>query len=244
MVAGDDREVVAYLEALEEFVNIRPQEERVAETERRGEAHRRVGGHVRLSRRARTVFAEVSDVKLVQPRRRKRREEVSVEGVNLAWAFSAVGRRAVSRHVEGLVLLFRAQEAVGEGQFVGLVQLVIELAQERRGVDRFFDRRPFVLLARGLEKVEQRESLAIGARRDQSLVGQNRRGRDRTWRSEGFAQVGPRQVAGDLLEIGEVEGSVLFDRPAEVAAELFAVEILERFAVGSVRGQGFEALEM
>src|SRR6266508_814862 len=166
MVAGDDREVVAYLEALEEFVNIRPQEERVAETERRGEAHRRVGGHVRLGGRARTVFAEVSDVKLVQLGRRKRRENVGVEGVNLAWAFSAVRRRAVSRHVEGLVLLFRAQEAVGEGQRVGLGQRVSELAEERRGVDRFLDRRPFVLLARGLDEVEQRESLAISARAD------------------------------------------------------------------------------
>src|SRR5262245_36948014 len=74
VVAGDDREVVAYLEALEEFVNIRSQEERVAETKRCGEAHRSVGGHIRFGCRPRTVFAEVSDVKLVQLRRRKRRE--------------------------------------------------------------------------------------------------------------------------------------------------------------------------
>src|SRR5262249_60726510 len=104
MVAGDDREVVAYLEALEEFVNVRPKEERVAETERRGEAHRGVGWHIRLGCRAGTVFAEVSDVKLVQVCRRQRREEVGVEGVNLARAFSAVGRSGVSRHVIGLVL--------------------------------------------------------------------------------------------------------------------------------------------
>src|SRR5262249_37901091 len=35
VVAGDDREVVAYLEALEEFVDLRRQEEWVAEAERR-----------------------------------------------------------------------------------------------------------------------------------------------------------------------------------------------------------------
>jgi hypothetical protein len=68
-------------------------------------------------------------VKLVQLRRRKRREKVGVEGVNLAGAFSAVRRIAVSRHVEGLVLLVCAEEIVGESQLVGFGQFVIELAQ-------------------------------------------------------------------------------------------------------------------
>src|SRR5262249_6140896 len=112
VVAGDDGEVVAYLESLEELVNVRPQEERIAEAERRGESHRRVGGHVRLRGRTRTVFAQVSGVKLVEFRRGERREEVEVEGVNLAGALSAVSRCAVCRHVEGLILLIRAQEVV------------------------------------------------------------------------------------------------------------------------------------
>src|SRR5262249_54588811 len=91
MVAGDDREIVAHLEALEEFVNIRRQEKRVAETKRRGEAHRRVGRHVRFGGRARAFFTQDGGMKLIQLRRRESREEVNVEGVNLAGAFSAVG---------------------------------------------------------------------------------------------------------------------------------------------------------
>src|SRR5262245_26225997 len=244
VVAGHDREVVAYLEPLEEFVNIRPQEERIAEAERRRKAHRRVGGHVRLCGGTRTVFAQDGGVKLIQLRRGEGREEVEVEGVNLAGALSAVGRCAVGRHVEGLILLVRAQEVVGEGQFIGLTQLEIELTEQRRGVDRFLDRQSFVLLARVLEEVEQRDPLAIGAGIDQSLVGLNRRRLDRARRPERLAQIGARQVAVDLLEVGEEEGPVPFDGSADVAAELFAVEILERFAVGSVRGQSFEALEM
>ena len=60
----------------------------------------------------------------------------------------------------------------------------------------------------------------------------------------GCAQVCARQVLENLLEGDEKKTLVFFDRAAEIAAELLAVKILERFAVGGIRRQPFESLEV
>ena len=58
------------------------------------------------------------------------------------------------------------------------------------------------------------------------------------------AQVCARQVLENLLEGDEVERAVTSDGAAHVAAELLAPKIFQRHAVGGVRRQGFESLEV
>ncbi len=68
---------------------------------------------------------------------------------------------------------------------------------------------------------------------------------DRTGRcADWLAQVRARQVLKNLLKGDEEEGVVVLDRAADVAAELFAVKVRQRLAVGGVGGQGFQPLEV
>ena len=60
----------------------------------------------------------------------------------------------------------------------------------------------------------------------------------------GLRQVRPEQVLADALDRAEVEQLVLHDRAAGRPAELLAVEVGERLAVGRVRRQPLEPLEV
>jgi hypothetical protein len=52
--------------------------------------HGRVGRNIRLDCGTGSLFARVSEVKLIDSGWRQRREEVGVEGVNFGWALDAV----------------------------------------------------------------------------------------------------------------------------------------------------------
>src|SRR5204862_5420517 len=88
------------------------------------------------------------------------------------------------------------------------------------------------------------QPLAIGASVDEHLVGLDRRSLNRARVADGCTQIVARQVARDLLKRAEEKRPVPLDRAPNGAAELFAVKILERFAVGGVGGQAFQALKM
>src|SRR5204863_6630291 len=62
--SGDDGKVVLHLNALDCFVDVGRDKKRIAEAERRGEPHRRVGRHRGVDGGARTVFARVADMEL------------------------------------------------------------------------------------------------------------------------------------------------------------------------------------
>ena len=79
VAAADDREVVLDLRAPDQLVDVRLQEERIAEAEAGREPDAGVGLQVRLVRRARPRLARVREVKLVQLVVGERREEVRVQ---------------------------------------------------------------------------------------------------------------------------------------------------------------------
>src|SRR4029078_5910756 len=67
--AADDRVAVFQLDARHQLVDVGPEEERIAETERREVgigAHRGVGRHVRVDGGSRAVLARVGEGKLLQ----------------------------------------------------------------------------------------------------------------------------------------------------------------------------------
>ncbi len=209
VVARDDGEVVLELRAPERLVHVGREEEGVAEAEGRDEAHRRVGRDVRRRGRARPLLAPVGEVELVDLRRRERREEVDVEGVNLRGALVAVGRVAVGRHVEGLVLVLRVVEVVREREVVVRVQLPVDLAEDGGVADGALDGQTLLLIARRAEEAEEREALAVGVRVDERLVGQDgRRGDGAGGVAHLLGEVGARQVLEDLLVGDEEEGLV------------------------------------
>ena len=180
VITGDDGEVVFDLRAPEGLVNVRAEEEGVAEAERgltRAEeaAHRRVGGDVRRRGLARALLSSVGEVELVDLRRRNGREEVCVEGVNLRRAFGAVSGGAVGRHVEGLVLVLRVVEVVREREVIRGRQLQINLAEYGGVANGPLDWKPLLLTARRAEEREQREPLAVEVRVDERLVGDDGR---------------------------------------------------------------------
>src|SRR5439155_19271462 len=89
-----------------------------------------------------------------------------------------------------------------------------------------------------------RHPLTIGAAANQRLVGGKGRGGDRAGRADGRRQIRPSEVLTDAFERREIERLVLDDRAADDAAELFAVELVERIAVGAVRSQRGDPLIM
>ena len=92
VVAGDDREVVLDVRAPEQFIDVRLQEERIAETETSVAKPIAVSaGTFDGDRRARPQLTRVGEVSFVQLGRRDRREEIDVEIVDLRRAFGAVG---------------------------------------------------------------------------------------------------------------------------------------------------------
>src|SRR5262252_2827263 len=68
VLAFDERNIVLDLSPPEEFINVRLQEEWVAEAERRTEAHCNIGQEIRLGCFTRTFLAGVSKVDFVDER--------------------------------------------------------------------------------------------------------------------------------------------------------------------------------
>src|SRR5689334_11518435 len=95
-----------------------------------------------------------------------------------------------------------------------------------------------------MEEIKQRESLAIGARVDSSLVGLNGGRLDRAGRADRLTQIRPVEVFANTFERQKVRRFVFLEWTTNRRAVLFAVKIVEWFAVGRVRGQRFEALEI
>ena len=240
--AVDDGEIVLQLEPIPELVDIRSQEERVAEPERRHEPHARVGRNRRGSGGARAVLARVREVELVQPVRGDGAEQVDVQHADLRRSFDPVRGIAVARDVERLIRVLRVIEVVGRREVVRRGEVPIELRERRVVVDLVIDRLALFLAAGRSEKAEECEALAVGAAVDERLVRQERRTAHRARRADRFRQVRPPQVLSNAFERDEVERRVLDERAADRAAELLAVEVLERLAVGRVRGEPLHAL--
>src|SRR5581483_6338765 len=234
VLAGEDGVVVTDLRAPEQLINRGLQEERRSETERGGESHRGVSRNIRIDRGAAAVFARVAEVPFVDLRLGDGGEQVEVEAVDeRRRAFDAVGRVAVGRNVEGLVLVARTVEVVRRAHLVVLSHVPVVLGEHSRVANLVVDRLALVLIAGGFEEVEQRDALAFGVAVNQRLVGRDRRRRHGT-RSQRRAQVVAPQVFEDLLDRGEAEHFVLHNGPADGAAELLAAEVLERLAIRRV----------
>ena len=107
------------------------------------------------------------------------------------------------------------------------------------------DRQAFLLAEPRREEVQQRESLAVAVAVDQRLVGAERRRLDRARGiPELTAQVRTLEVPRDPFEGEKEERLVLLDRTADRPAELLAVEVVQRGAVGEIAGQRLEPLEV
>src|SRR5205085_7307496 len=118
-------------------------------------------------------------------------------------------------------------------------------AEDGGVADGALDGQPLLLIARGLDEVDEREALAVGVRVDERLVGRDgRRGDGAGRRADWVGEVRAREVLEYLLGGDEEESLVLLYRPADVAAELLAMEVRQWLAVGGVRRQSFEALEV
>src|SRR5262249_41520202 len=102
----------------------------------------------------------------------------------------------------------------------------------------------FVLPEACLKEVEEGDALTVGGRSNQGRVLRDRRRGHRTRRADRAAQILPLKVSRDSLQCAEEERLVPHHRPAERAAELLAVEVVERRAVGQLAGQRLETLEM
>src|SRR5205085_3019042 len=117
-------------------------------------------------------------------------------------------------------------------------------AEDGGVADGALDGQPLVLIARRLEEVDERDALAVGVRVDERLVGCDGRRADGAGRADGVGEVRAREVLEYLLGGDEEERLILLYRPARVAAELLAVEVRQGLAVGRVRRQSFEPLEV
>ena len=246
MRAGHQRQVVLELRPPDQLVDVGLQEERIAESERRREPDARIGSQVRAGGGPRPGLARIRQVRLVQAGRRNRGEPIDVADVDARGIpLDAVGGVAVAGDVEGLVLLARVVEVPGGRQVVARVHCHIDLAENGGGVHRMRDRQPFLLTEPRGEETQEGQPLAVAVPVDQGLVRRQRRRLYRTRRvTDDPAQVGPLEVAGDAFDGNEIERLVLSQRPADRAAELLAMKILERAAIGELAGQGFDALKV
>src|SRR5262249_27107554 len=123
----------------------------------------------------------------------------------------------------------------------------IVLAEDGGVANGMLDRQSFLLVLRGPEEVEQGEALAIEVAADQSGVGRvsdHRRLHRAGCATDLRAQVRAGEDLEDLPPGAEEKHLVLDDGPANGAAKLLAMKVLERLAVGSIGGERFQALEM
>src|SRR5215469_9751276 len=107
-------------------------------------------------------------------------EHIEVYGIDFGWAFNAVGRIAVGRNIKGLVFIVRAIKIVRRAQIVGRIHGPIVFAEDGGVADWMLDGQSFLLVAGGLEKVEQSQALAISVATDQGRVRGDSRGPNRT----------------------------------------------------------------
>src|SRR5215469_10851577 len=159
-------------------------------------------------------------------------EHIEVYGIDFGWAFNAVGRIAVGRNIKGLVLIVRAIKIIRRAQVVGSIYGPIVFAEYGGVADRMLDRQSFLLVAGGLEKVEQSQALAIGVAADQGRVRGDGWGPNRTCGASLLhAQIRAGEIFHDLFDCAEEKHLVLDDWPANSAPELLAMKVLQGFAV-------------
>ena len=168
-------------------------------------------------------------------------EQVDVQHVDLRRPFGAVGRRAVGRDVERLVVVLRVVEAVRARQVVRAAtgssrassSSALLLTVCSTGCPSSWPRGALKKLSSAsrwqsaLPLISASLAPSVGALTGHGVpIASDRFGRSRFSRTPSSAS--------------EVERLVLHERPADRAAELLAVEIGERLAVGRVRRQPFE----
>src|SRR5713226_5756901 len=125
-------------------------------------------------------------------------------------------------------------------------QVPVKSAQCCGVANGMLDRGAFTLAPRALDEIDQHLPLAVRAGIDlgiSNVAVENGVG-DRAGCADGRAQVIAGEIRDNLLESPEDKHLVLDDGSADRASELLAVEIFEWLAVGRVRGQAFEPLEM
>ncbi len=121
---------------------------------------------------------------------------------------------------------------------------LVTLQEYRYRVERVIDRHALVHAQARLEEIEERHALTVWLRVDERRVGRNGRRRDGARRAEGASEIRTLEIAGDALDRPEEESLVALDRPANRAAELLAMKVLEFRAVGQVAGEPFQSLEV
>jgi len=230
----DHREVVANLGAPEKFVDVRIQEERLAETERGAEAHGGVWNRAGIDGVARAIFAGVSKVRFVHLVIGERAEPTGVEYLNLAGAFDAVGSRSVGGNVECLIGILRPIEAVGAKDLVIGIEVVVHAAKDGSVANGMIHGFAIVFIKIGLQEIEQGHTLAVWAGADDRIGGQCsvKNGGDGTRSTDGRAEILAGQVFSNAFSGTEEEEFVFFNGTANAATELFAVKTFQRLAVG------------
>src|SRR5688572_22047690 len=105
-------------------------------------------------------------------------------------------------------------------------------------------REALFLVAVGAEKIEQSESLAIGAAIDEGFVGEDGRSSYRTGCPDRIAQIGACQFLANTFEREKEECFILLDGTAGSAAKLLATKILQWLTIRGLRGQRFQTLKV
>src|SRR5258708_990348 len=133
VLAFNDREIIANVGAIKEFVDRRLQEKRLAEAEVGGEAHRGIRNAVCVGRKAGPGLTGVGQVDFVEHTVRESAEPIGADRLDFGRAFDAVGGGPVCRHIEGLIGILGPVEVVGPKGLTSGVQVVVD-ATENRGV--------------------------------------------------------------------------------------------------------------
>src|SRR5216684_8842864 len=163
VLALDDGEVVTNVGAIEELVNGGLEKERLAETEVGGKTHSGIRDAGRADGAARTGFASISEMGLVEHAVGKCAEPVGADGLDFGGAFNAVGGGAVGGDVESLIGVFGPVEIVGAENLILGVQVVVDTTEDGSVANGVVDNFAFVLFEIGLKEIEKRKTLAIGA---------------------------------------------------------------------------------
>src|SRR5262249_43371377 len=242
VAALDDRKLVAQVGAPEELVDRRFQEEGLAEPESRRKTHCSVR-NLRWDCVTRTILARVTQVELVQFRRRDRREQVAVDHVDLRRTLDSVCRCSIGRHIKSLVRVFGIVKVVRNSCRVRRGQVPVEAAERCAIFDGVDDRQAFVLAKTVLVEVDQCQALTIGAGSDCRIVGTNHRSRYRTRSADRSAQIVTPEIFEDLLKRSEKECLIPHNGSTDASPGLFAAKIRKGFSVRRVGRQPLQALE-
>src|SRR6185369_8406110 len=125
------------------------------------------------------------------------------------------------------------------------VQIEVYSREECLIINFVLDRQSFFLIEPGSEKAEQRQPRAIVVSVDRGFIRADRRRRNGARRRpELFAQIRAVQFFPNAFEGEEVKRLVFLDWTTNRSAVLFTIKTVERSAVGCVRSQRFETLQI